>query len=58
MPTELLVEDQAVEKSSYFVTCRFRDEDGQAVTPDAAKWRLTDTLGTVINSRSAVVLSS
>jgi len=58
MPTELLLVDQAVEKSSYFITCSFKDEDDQPVTPDSAKWRLTDTDGTVINSRSAVVLSS
>jgi hypothetical protein len=57
MPTELLIEDQAVEKSSYFITCSFKDEDGQPVTPTAAKWSLTNTAGTIINSRDEVAMS-
>lgn len=58
MPTELQIEDQAVEKSSYFVTCSFRDEDGQPVTPSVAKWSLTDTAGGAINGRTNVTIAS
>lgn len=58
MPTELQIEDQAVEKSSYFVTCSFRDEDDQPVTPTVAKWSLTDTAGGAVNGRTNVAIAS
>jgi len=44
----------AKEKSTLKVTVAFADEDGNAVTPTALTWTLTDRDGTVINERSAV----
>lgn len=46
------------EKGTAKFTVAFTDEDGNAVTPTAATWTLTDSKGNVINSRSAVVISS
>lgn len=48
----------AQEKSTLVVTVAFTDENGDAVTPTAATWTLTDGQGAVINSRSAVAISS
>lgn len=43
------------EKGTAKVTvASFKDESGTAVTPSAVTWTLTDRLGNVINSRSAV----
>jgi predicted pyridoxine 5'-phosphate oxidase superfamily flavin-nucleotide-binding protein len=43
------------EKGTAKVTvASFKDESGTAVTPIAITWTLTDRLGNVINSRSAV----
>jgi len=52
MATELTV--SATEGSTYVITASFTDEDGSAVVPDTVTWTLTDTLGTVINSRQDV----
>jgi len=52
MATELSV--SASEGSTYIVTLTFTDENGEAVVPDTVTWTLTDTLGTVINSREDV----
>jgi hypothetical protein len=41
----------AKEKSTLKVTVAFTDEDGNAVTPTALTWTLTDSAGTVINDR-------
>lgn len=35
----------------------FKDESGETVTPTAITWTLTDRLGNVINSRSAVAVT-
>ena len=56
MATELAV--SAVEQSTYVVKIDFLDEDGVAVTPTAATWTLTDPAGNVVNSRTAVSISS
>jgi hypothetical protein len=53
--TKLTVE--AVEKSTYVITLAFANKAGTPVTPDSATWTLTDGAGTVINSRSAVVIA-
>lgn len=58
MPTEIKLDDAAVEKSTLVINLRFTDEDDQAITPTAAYWTLTDLDGTVINSRSGVTISS
>ena len=49
--------ENAVEKSTYIVTVAFTDEDGDALTPAAITWTLTDVSGAVINSRSDVVVT-
>lgn len=47
---------EAMEEGSYFITVAFYDEDDNAETPnaDTIKWTLTDSDGTVINSRHNV----
>lgn len=63
LPYTVLYDDQgaivrAKERSTLAVDLTFRDEDGSAVAPSSATWTLTDTSGTVINSRSAVSIAS
>lgn len=50
----------AVERSTYVVTAAFTDELGVAVVPNAASltWTLTDLAGNVVNSRTAVAITS
>jgi hypothetical protein len=55
MPTVLTT--KAVEKSTYIVTASFTDEDGNAATPNALTWTLTDGSGNVVNERSDVVIA-
>ena len=43
--------------STLIITLAFTDEDGVAVAPATATWKLTDSSETVINSRSAVAIS-
>lgn len=52
MPSTLTTE--AVERSTYVVDLTFTDENGDAVTPTAVTWTLTDELGNVVNGRDAV----
>jgi hypothetical protein len=54
MPIKL---SAANEKSSYFVTVSFTDEEGQAVTPDTLIWTLTDSNGNVVNDREDVEIT-
>ena len=56
MTTILTVNAQ--EKSTYVITCAFKDEDGQDVIPTSAVWTLTDEDGTVINGREDVAITS
>ncbi len=49
---------EADEKGTYVISGTYYDENGDTVTPTAANWTLTDTKGNVINSRSAVTISS
>ena len=44
----------AIEKSTYIVTCTFTDEAGDSLVPETVAWTLTDGFGTVINDREAV----
>jgi len=46
------------EKGTIFFVCSFEDEDGNAEIPKTAVWSLTDTDGTVINSRDQVAAGS
>ena len=46
------------ERSTIAFTVSFFDENDDPVTPTSATWTLTDQDGTVINSRSDVVISS
>lgn len=56
MPTTLNV--HAMEKGTLAVTIAFKDENGVAVVPNAGlNWTLTDVVGTVVNSRSAVSIT-
>jgi len=43
----------AKEEGAYTITATYTDEDGDAMTPNSVNWKLTDTAGNVINSRSA-----
>lgn len=56
MPTT--IKTQAVEESTYVVTVSFTNAAGTAVTPSSASWSLFDKDGDVVNSRSAVAISS
>jgi hypothetical protein len=50
--------DSAVEKGTFPITVNFADKLGATITPNAGlKWGLTDSRGTVINSRSNVSLT-
>ena len=50
---------KAQEKSTYVVTAAFKDEDGDAVTPNSGlTWTLTDESGNIINLREDVDISS
>jgi hypothetical protein len=42
------------ERSTGVVIAAFTDDAGTAVVPSSITWTLTDTFGTVVNSRSAV----
>jgi hypothetical protein len=53
-----VIEDVANEGSSFYPTISFLDENGQAMTPDTLKWKLTDPSGNVVNGRSEVTESS
>ena len=44
----------ANEKSVYWITVNFLDEDNNAMTPDVATWTLTDLKGNIFNSREDV----
>ncbi len=58
MPEKISIDGEyAVEKSSYFVTVSFKDEDGVAVVPKSATWTLTTEDGTVVNSRDEFSIS-
>lgn len=56
MPIEI-TSKKAIEKSTFVLTIHFKDEDGEAATPDSLKWSLITVSGDVINSRSEVVIS-
>jgi len=51
---------EATEESTYAITASFTDENGNAVIPnaDTVTWTLTDTEGTVINSREKEAVAS
>ena len=49
--------DYAVEGSTFAITVSFKDEEGNAVTPDAITWSLYNTAGAVVNSRQAVAVA-
>ena len=49
--------DPAQDKSTYYVTFSFIDEDKAAVIPVSATWSLTDGKGAAVNTRTDVVIS-
>lgn len=48
----------ATDRSSYVIQIDFTDEAGDAVTPTAATWTLTDGADEVVNSRENIVVST
>ena len=50
--------DDAMDGSSKVITITFKDEAGDAVSPESATWSLTDGDGVVVNSREDVTISS
>ena len=52
-----MIEELADEGSSFYPTVTFDDELGQSMTPSTLFWKLTDPMGNVINSRSAVTVA-
>ena len=48
----------AKEEGTYMITCAFTDEDGDAVAPDSITWTLSDSNGSIINSREDVAVGS
>ena len=48
----------AIEKSTFVVIASFTDENGNEATPKTLKWTLTNSQGTVINSRENVEIGS
>jgi hypothetical protein len=57
MPTVL--EEQAAERGTFGIRVTFRDENAVAVVPNSGlTWKLTDAVGTVVNSRTAQPLTS
>lgn len=49
--------EKVKEKSTFKITCAWKNAAGTAVTPDSATWKLTNESGTVINSRTAVSIT-
>ena len=56
MPSTLTI--NAIEESTFVINVAFTDEDGDATTPTAATWTLTDCDGSIMNSREDVTISS
>jgi hypothetical protein len=54
MATEL---DLGYDGTDYFVTASFTDEDGNAVTPDAATWSLYDETNTIVGTREDIAIT-
>ena len=51
--------EHAIEKGTYVITASFYDDTETLVTPNSGlTWTLTDVNGNVINSRSAVAITS
>ena len=49
----ITLETHANEESTYKITAAFTDAAGDAVTPDSVTYKLTNSVGTVINSKTA-----
>ncbi len=47
--------EEAFESSTYVISVSFYDENDEVVTPKTFQWSLTETDGTIVNSRSDVV---
>ena len=53
-----IITTQTNEKSTLIFTVTFTDEAGGAVIPDSITWTLSDSDGTIINSREDVAIGS
>ena len=49
---------EPLEKSTLKVSVSFTDEEGTSVAPDTLEWTLTNSTGTVINSREDVTITT
>lgn len=56
--TLITLDERATEQGTFGVTVTFTDDTGAEVIPTSATWTLTDGIGTVVHSRSAVVISA
>lgn len=56
----IVLTEKAKERSTYAISVTFKDDTGATVTPNAGTvtWTLTDSLGTVVNSRDNVAIAS
>jgi len=52
-----IISTRAIEESTYVIDLAFKDEDDAEVIPLSATWTLTNTSGTIVNSRLNVVIS-
>lgn len=57
MPTEI-TSKKAVEEGTFIVTAEFKDEDGNAVSPNVMAWSLVDEDGNIVNDKEDVSISS
>ena len=48
----------ADDKSTFVISCAYKDHNGDAVTPNSANWSLFDDAGNTINSRSSVSIAT
>lgn len=51
---QIILSPEAKQGSTYIVLASFTDEAGDPVVPNSILWSLTDTNGTVINSRKDI----
>lgn len=54
----IILTKKANEESTYVIRIDFYDEDGLSLVPNTVVWTLTDSDGTVMNSRTAVAASA
>jgi len=54
----IVMDDEAIEESTFVIAVSFLDENGNAVAPNnGLKWHLTDLFGNIVNSREDVAIT-